>query len=253
MLALAPDFWNFRGTFRIAKLLDVGTQMSLVRQENGRFILVDSYAVEGEDRDELLRLTNGGAAIEAIVNVHPFHTLHCKAVHELAPSARLFGTRRHRDQAPDLPWEDDLIEDSATQARFADVLEFSVPAGLDLVTPDDSVHAASVLVRHRASSIVHVDDTINVLAAPGPLGKVLPQSSLKFHPKLSGALQPRAGAADDYARWAREIAQDWADTRVVCAAHSAVRELPEGGWRDEVLDALCGVEKTLGEHREKYA
>lgn len=252
MEQLSDDFWNFRGSFKIAKIIDVGTQMSLVRRANGRFLLLDSYSVTDDDRRDLLGLTNGGTAIEAILNVHPFHTLHCRAMHEIAPDARLIGTRRHREHTPGLPWEDGAIEDAATQAQFADDLDFSVPAGVDLVTPDDNVHAGSVLVRHRKSGIVHVDDTLNVLSAPGPLGKVLPQSSLKFHPMLSRALQKRAGAADDFARWARGIADDWAGTPIVCAAHSAIRHLPERAWNEEVLDALSDVDDMLGKHRAEY-
>ena len=252
MQHLAEDFWNFRGSFKIAGFIDVGTQMSLVRRANGRFLLLDSYGVEGEDKAQLLELTDGGAAIDAIINVHPFHTIHCEAAHRLAPAARLIGTARHRKQAPDLPWDEREIEQASTQAEFADDLQFTVPAGVDLVTDNDSVHAGSVIARHRASGIVHVDDTFNVIAAPGMLNSVLPQSSLKFHPMLPKALEKRPGAADDFAAWARRIADEWAGTPIVCAAHSAVRELSQDGWHDEVLDALDGVEKTLAKHRAEY-
>lgn len=251
MKQLAENFWNLRGSFKVAKIIDLGTQMSLVRKRDGAFVLIDSYAVSGPDREALLKLTGNGAAIEAIINVHPFHTLHCAAAHELAPQARLYGTRRHREQAPELPWEEDAIEDVATQGRFGD-LDFSMPAGLDLVTGDDSVHAASVLVRHRQSGIVHVDDTLMVLAAPGPLGRVLPQSRLRFHPMLGKALRERPGAADDFAAWARDLAHEWAATPIVCAAHSAVRRLPPGGWREEITRALSAVGKTLDHHRERH-
>jgi len=250
MKQLGANFWNFRGTFKIAKIIDVGTQMSLVRQANGRFILIDSYAVTGSDRENLLTLTDNGAAIDAIINVHPFHTLHCRAAHELAPHARLFGTQRHRIQAPELPWQQVAIEDAATQVQF-DELDFSVPAGLDLVTADDSVHAASVLVRHRESGIVHVDDTLMVLVAPGPLRHVLPQSRLRFHPMLRKALQPRPGAADDFANWARGVADKWAGTPIVCAAHSAVRRLGPSGWHSEISRALSDVTGTLDKHRTR--
>ncbi len=251
MQQLAENFWNFRGSFKVAGILDLGTHMSLVRRPDGRFTLIDSYGVAGADRDALLKLTGNGEAIDAIVNVHPFHTLHCNAAYQLAPRARLFGTRRHREQAPELPWEDAAIEDVATQARF-EGLDFSVPAGLDLVTGDDSVHAASVLVRHRESGIVHVDDTLMVLAAPGLLGRVLPQSRLRFHPMLGKALQHRPGAADDFAAWAGDLARDWAATPIVCAAHSAVRRLRPGGWRKEVTHALSAAAGTLGRHRARH-
>jgi hypothetical protein len=127
-----------------------------------------------------------------------------------------------------------------------------VPQGVDFVSPHKNVHVASVLVRHRESGIVHVDDTLNVLAAPGFLGKLLPQSKLRFHPQLAKALQKRAGAADDYDRWARDLAEAWSGTPIVCAAHSAIRKLPEGGWQNEVTGALADVEKTLSSHRAAH-
>ena len=252
MQQIAENFWNIRGSFKIAKVLDIGTHMSVARRSNGRFLLLDSYAIGGEDKQRLVDLTDNGAAIDAIINVHPFHTLHCSQMHELFPGARMIGTARHKRQAPDLDWDDNVIEDASTQAEFAQDLDFSVPDGLDLVTGDDSVHAASVLVRHKASGVVHVDDTLTVLAAPGALKSLLPQSRLKFHPKLADALQPRAGAADDFARWARGLASDWHETPAVCAAHSAVRHLQPGGWHEEVLQALGDAEKVLAKHRAEY-
>ena len=251
MKQLAKNFWNFRGVFRIAKLIDVGTQMSLVRRPNGRFLLLDSYAVTGADRESLLALTGQGAEIDAILNVHPFHTLHCRAVHALAPGARLIGTQRHREEAPDLPWAEGTIEDSAVQAAFPE-LDFTIPAGLALVTGDTAVHAGSVLVRDRSSGIVHVDDTLNILSAPGLLRHLLPQSRLRFHPSLGKALQERPGAADDFAAWARDLAERWSGTRTVCAAHSAVRHLPALGWRDEITRALDDSAATLDAHRSQH-
>ncbi|AWH48111.1 hypothetical protein C1925_02510 [Stenotrophomonas sp. SAU14A_NAIMI4_5] len=252
MQQLANDFWNLRGTFKVAGLLDVGTQLSVVRRTNGRFLVLDSYTPNETHRQALLGLTAGGTLVDAIINVHPFHTLHCEPLHQLLPAARLIGTRRHLQQAPHLPWDPHVIEDVETQADFADDLDFTVPAGVELVPADDNVHASSVLVRHRRSGIVHVDDTLSVLAAPGALGKWLPQSGLKFHPTLSRALQPRAGAADAFERWALALAERWAGTPFVCAAHSAVRELPADGWRDEVLKALHNVQGKLRRHRRRY-
>ncbi|MAM10992.1 MAG: hypothetical protein CML23_11115 [Rhizobiaceae bacterium] len=252
MEQLANNFWTFRGDFKVAGVLNLGTHMSLVRRANGRYLLLDSYDLDAGDRDALLSLTDDGHAIEAVLNVHPFHTLHCAAIQKLLPQARLFGTRRHHGQASDLPWEPGFIEDAATQNAFADDLAFSVPEGVDFVCDDDSVHVASVLVRHRGSGIVHVDDTINVLAAPGVLGRLLPQSKLKFHPQLLKALQKRPGAADDYARWARDLAEDWSETPIVCAAHSSIRKLPRDGWRSELLKALASVETTLSKHRSEH-
>src|SRR5690606_14502162 len=115
----------------------------------------------------------------------------------------------------------------------------------------ERVHVASVLVRHRQSGLVHVDDTLNVMAAPGALRRPLPQSALRMHPMLSHALKPEAGAADAYAAWARALASRWADTGIVCAAHSVVRYLPEGHFEREVLAALDKVSGTLERHRAR--
>ncbi|MBW4330328.1 MBL fold metallo-hydrolase [Stakelama sp. CBK3Z-3] len=251
MRRIAGNFWNIRGDYRIAGILNVGTQMSLVRRANGRFILIDSYDVGEEDRRDLLSLTDGGHSIDAVLNVHPFHTLHCGAIHALLPHARLIGTRRHRDLLPDLPWESDDIEAAAVQDQFADLFEFSIPAGVDFISADERVHVGSVLVRHRESGVVHVDDTLNSFNAPGPF-KSLVSPRLRFHPMLAKALEPRSGAADAYTDWARDLVDRWAETPIVCAAHSAVRMLSPGGWKSEMLNALSDASKTLDRHRETH-
>src|SRR5690606_22240597 len=95
MEQLAADFWTVRGSYRIAGVLDVGTQTSLVRRESGRFVPLDSYA-SPDAFSAIDALTEGGRSIEAIITLHPFHTLHCRAVHRHYPSAELIGTERHR-------------------------------------------------------------------------------------------------------------------------------------------------------------
>ena len=249
---LAEDFLTFRGSYRFKGIIQLGTQMSLARRPSGKYLLLDSYTLEGEDKSALLVATDGGKAIEAVLNLHPFHTLHCEAVHALLPHAAHYGTRRHHRLLPNLPWRPGAMEDAETQAMFADTLDLSVPTGVDFVCEDETVHVASVLARHRASRIVHVDDTLNVLAPPSLLKPLLPEPKIRFHPMLKKALGKRAGAADDYARWAKSLAEDWADTPVVCAAHSSIRRLPEGGFRREVLDALDDSEGVLAAHREQY-
>ena len=252
MEQLHQDFWNFRGSFKIARVIDIGTHMSLVRRANGRFVVLDSYGLDDEDIAQLRALTDEGGKVDAIINLHPFHTIHCRALVDAFPGARLIGTRRHLEQLPDLPWDERVIEDRATQAEFADDLDFSIPAGVDFIIDNDKVHVGSVLVRHRTSGIVHVDDTINVFVAPGILSAVLPEPRLSFHPMLAKALEPRHGAADDYARWAETLMRDWAGTPVVCAAHSAVRHLGKGGWEAEMVRALSSVEETLAKHRNMH-
>lgn len=252
MRQLSETFWNIRGTQRVAGVLDVGTHLSLVRRPDGRFVVVDGAPLDEAGRQALLALTDGGALVDAVVHVHPFHTLHVRALHRLFPAARLYGTQRHRRLAPELPWNGDPVESWEANHPLSDVFDLSVPEGVDFVCLDERVHVASVLVRHRTSGIVHVDDTLNVLAAPGFLRRLLPQSSLRMHPMLGKALTASPGAADAYAAWARELARRWADTRIVCAAHSAVRELPPGGFAREMEDALERVSRTLDRHRRRH-
>jgi hypothetical protein len=69
---------------------------------------------------------------------------------------------------------------------------------------------------------------------------------------LGKALQHRPGAVDDFVAWTHYLAQKWATTPIVCAAHSAVRHLPPGGWSDEMTRALSAISKTLDHHRERH-
>ncbi len=252
LIRLADGFWNLRGRFRIAGILDVGTQMSLVRRADGRFLLLDSYPLMSEAREQLLSLTDGGKKVEAILNLHPFHTLHCAAIPHLFPNARLIGTRRHREKWPALRWDERTSDDPALWADYAEDLDFTIPSGVDFISANESVHVASVLVRHRSSGIVHVDDTLNLFKPPRWLAPVFPEPKLRFHPGLPKALETRPGSADDFAGWASRLADDWAETRIVCTAHWAVRQLRPGGWKTEILAALARVERILDAHRERH-
>lgn len=252
MQQLADEFWHIRGVFRIAHLVNVGTHMSLVRRPGGGFVLLDCYEPDQADLDALMALTDGGKAIVAVLNLHPFHTLHCAFVQRVLPHARLIGTRRHHAQSPQLRWDPALIEDGATQQAFADTFDFSIPAGVDFISADPSVHVGSVIARHRASRIVHVDDTINVLDLPALIEQVLPGPKLRFHPKLADALEKRAGAADEYIHWATQLARDWADTGIVCAAHNGIDRLTDRSFGAAIAAALETAAGVIDRHRETY-
>ncbi len=252
MKKLADTFWNFRGVHRIAGVLDIGTQMSLVQRSDGGYVVIDGCGLDASQHASIMALTGQGERVVAVMHVHPFHTLHVEATHQLFPGAALYGTARHHQREPSLPWSGTPLEAWTDDHPLADVFDLSVPDGVDFVSSDERVHVASVLVRHRQTQIVHVDDTFNVLAAPGLLRDVLPVSALRMHPMLGRALQTKAGAADAYATWARALADRWGDTRVVCTAHSAVRALPVGGFAAEVNSALDNVSSTLDRHRKRH-
>ena len=45
---VSPDFWNIRGSFKIAGVVDIGTQASLVRLTGGGFAFLDAYSLGSE-------------------------------------------------------------------------------------------------------------------------------------------------------------------------------------------------------------
>lgn len=255
ILHIADGFWNIRGSYRIGGLLDVGTHLSLVRRQSGKLIFLDSYTLSEPVQRDVDEITSGGEAVEAIVNVHPFHTVHVKAMHERYPRARLYGTRRHLSRFPELPWEPARIEDPEAQALFADDLDFSVPRGVDLVSTDERVHFSSVLVHHRATKTIHVDDTLMYMRLPRPLRLLGLNDRTSFHPTLAKALEKRPGAATDFRRWAEDLADRWGDADNLCAAHTATltaRENTGASIQARILKALQGVEKTLQTHERNH-
>ena len=196
IITVADGFWNIRGSFRIKGLIDVGTQVSLVRLASGKFVFLDSYSLDRATMREVEKLTGGAENVAAILNVHPFHTVHVERMHELFPQAALHGTARHRSRFPSLPWSKTNCEDRALHRRYAGDFEFSVPRGVDFISADENVHFSSVLVFHPESSALHVDDTLIYLRLPGPLRALGLGDSVSFHPTLASALEPLSDAIE---------------------------------------------------------
>ena len=255
IITVADGFWNIRGSFRIKGLIDVGTQVSLVRLASGKFVFLDSYSLDRAAMREVAKLTGGVENVAAILNVHPFHTMHVERMHELFPQAALHGTARHRSRFPSLPWSKANCEDRALHRRYAADFEFSVPRGVDFISADENVHFSSVLVFHPESSTLHVDDTLVYLRLPGPLRALGLGDSVSFHPTLASALEPRAGAAADFHDWASELIERWRGAENLCAAHTAAllaRDNRGAPLHERLLEALDKAGKTLERHRRKY-
>ena len=248
---LADGFWRIAGEMKIGGVVDFGTHASLVRLANGNFVFLDSYTLPPDLHREVMGLTKG-ATIEAILNLHPFHTLHCEWMHAAFPGAALYGTARHLERFPELPWQETLCEDAALAERYGADFAFSTPEGVPLVCSDESVHFSSVLALHRASGTLHVDDTLVYLDKGPPLSLLPMNRRLGFHPTLEKALHAEAGAADQFREWAIALGIDWADTRRIAAAHNAVLELDSGEFPDLIGAALGRVKPVLDAHREKY-
>ena len=254
IIPISDDFWNIRGAFRIGGVVNIGTHVSLIRRASGGYIFLDSLTLKGAVKNQVLEATDNGRLVEAIVNVHPFHTVHVRAMHEMFPNADLFGTTRHHAREPDLPWRPERTEDAELHALFADDFAFSVPRGVDFVSENESIHFSSVLAYHFATKTIHSDDTFMCLRLPGPLSLVSGRA-VSFHPTLSSALEKRAGAAADFANWAENLIDTWKDAENLCAAHNSTltaETLKKNELHRLLKNALAKVRPTLRTHERKF-
>lgn len=253
MLDLGQGFWNIRGSFRIGGVLDIGTQASLIRLASGGFAFLDSLTLDPPTLDAVRALTDGGSQVEAILNLHPFHTVHVEAMHAAFPQARLYGTVRHQQRFPALPWAPERTESPELHERFSADLDFSVPRGVDFVPRNPNLHFSSVLAFHRASASLHVDDTLIYARLPGPLRRLGSGDRLAFHPTLAQVLEKRSGAAADFRAWAEQLIHDWADARRLCAAHThALIDAGDPPLMQRVARALARVERLLARHQRRH-
>ncbi|MEJ6068792.1 hypothetical protein MT378_13690, partial [Psychrobacter sp. 16-Bac2893] len=110
IIDLGTGFWNIRGTFRLGGVLNIGTQCSLVKLASGRFVFLDSYTLTDDVRAQVMALTNNGQDVEAVLNLHPFHTVHCAQMAKDFPQATFYGSSRHHKKVPEVQWADDLVE-----------------------------------------------------------------------------------------------------------------------------------------------
>jgi hypothetical protein len=255
IIQVADDFWNIRGSYRIGGVIDVGTHASLVRRASGKYVMLDSYTLSATVRRKIDEKTRGGRDIEAILNVHPFHTVHVKKMHELYPQAALYGTARHLSRFPELPWARTCTEDPALHQQFSEDFDFSVPRGVDFISANEDVHFSSVLVLHRASMTIHSDDTLMYFRLPMPMRLIGLGDSVSFHPTLARALEKRAGASEDFLEWANELIESWQNAENLCAAHTAsllARENRGDSIHTRLVQALDKVGSTLSTHERKY-
>jgi hypothetical protein len=254
VIEVADGFWNIRGSFMIGGVFDLGTHASLVRRASGKFVLLDACALPEATRKWIDGQTRGGADLEAILHLHPFHTLHVRAVHEIYPHAKLYGTARHVEKLQDLPWDALRTEGAALHEAFREDFDFSVPRGTDFISKNDKLHFASVLAFHRASKTLHVDDTLLYMRLPLLL-RLFGSDVTRLHPTLDKVLEPRAGAAADFRAWARELVERTREVENLCAAHSTVllgRHNEGASISERIEAAVRKVEGKLVAHERTY-
>ena len=254
VVPVGEGFWNLRGKMKIGGVVDIGTHASLVRRQNGRFLLLDACHFEPEVRQFVDLETRGGTEIDAVLHLHPFHTLFARRIHEAYPGAKLYGTARHRERLSDLPWEPQTTDQESLHALFADDLEFTVPRGVDFIPSNENLHFASVLAFHRPSKTLHVDDTLNYVRLPWPL-TAWKRDLLSFHPSLSKVLEHRPGAARDFRAWAGELVERARSVENLVAAHTSPlvgRNSRGPALADRIESAARRVEKKLAAHERRW-
>lgn len=76
IIQIGPGFWNVRASL-VLNGMDVGTQMSFIQLNNGRFLVVDTVDVKSDTdfKTEIDLFTKNGTLMEAVIATHPFHTL----------------------------------------------------------------------------------------------------------------------------------------------------------------------------------
>jgi glyoxylase-like metal-dependent hydrolase (beta-lactamase superfamily II) len=126
---VATNFWNIRVSFKMfAGFVDLGSQMSLIRLKNGKFLVIDTVMLTDQTRAAIDRLTENGTKIEAVIAVHPFHTLAFPAFYEAYPKAEYYGTPRHLRRLTQIPWVGSL-EDCNIRKKWEPEVEMRIPAG----------------------------------------------------------------------------------------------------------------------------
>jgi len=241
IIDLGAGFWNIRGTFRLGGVLNIGTQCSLVKLTSGRFVFLDSYTLTDDVRAQVMALTNNGQDVEAVLNLHPFHTVHCAQMAKDFPQATFYGSSRHQKKVPEVQWADDLVESDAVAERYPE-LKFSLSQGVHYIAPNEMIHAGSLLAFHPASKSLHVDDTF--MSPPTKLLEaVLPE--LLLHPTTKKALKNEPNAGKEYCDWASNLADDWRDVRNFCAAHSYLVKFKDGEFEKALLKAIAKARPKL--------
>lgn len=231
---LGAGFWSIRGSFVRHNMIDIGNQSALIRLSSGKFILLDSYTLTGAVKEQVMALTNEGEDIEAVLNVHPFHTVHCARVAQDFPHATFYGSARHHSQVPQINWSQDYVESEAVAQLYPE-LEFSMPKGIHYIAPDDSVHSGSLLVFHPASQSLYVDDTFEI--APSKLINES-QAAINLHATTIKALIDEPNAGQHYCEWASKLAHDWQKVSYFCGAHSGLVKFQPGQFKQALLSVI---------------
>jgi hypothetical protein len=123
------NYINVRGHFRVfAKMVDIGTQMSIAQMSNGNFVVFDTVELNNHLRNQINQLTDNGDLIEGVIGTHPSHTQSFLTFYQTYPQAAYYGTPRHLRVLPQIPWLGSL-EDCNVRRKWEPDVEMRISAG----------------------------------------------------------------------------------------------------------------------------
>jgi len=212
---IGPGFWNIRSTFDIDGF-NIGTQMSLIQLNSGKFLVLDTVELDAELKGEIDSLTQNGTLMEAVLATHPFHTTYFPAFYQQYPKVPFYGTPRHLRIEPSIPWAGSMW-DCDTRQKWLPEVHFRIPRGSEFVAPqpESSNHFSGIHVFHPSSKTIHVDDTIMFNF---PL-----EGEMLFHPSiLTDGLYHIPESPPSFRDWVQKFIDEW-DFDNICAAHNGVK------------------------------
>jgi hypothetical protein len=233
-IPVGKGFWNVRASFVIDGL-DIGTQMSLVQLNSGKFLILDTIEIDSDLKKEIDSMTSNGTLIEAVIATHPFHTIYFPDFYKMYPAPAYYGTPRHIRIQPQIPWAGSMFE-CAKREMWQPEIRMRIPRGAEFVDPqpESSNHFSGIHVFHVASRTIHVDDTIMV---DEPF-----RGSMLFHPTLAlGGLYHIPESPTAFKNWVKKMIKEW-DFDNICAAHDGIKQ---GGAKTQLQHLLTLSEVLL--------
>lgn len=208
--------------------MDIGTQMSLIRLNNGKFLVVDTCDVSDSAKSEIDTLTENGSLIEAVIATHPFHTMYFSSFYKIYPHAAFYGTPRHIRNINSIPWCGLITDPEVMKSWEVHDVYIRITQGADFVNP-----AMSALVYHQESRTLHDNDTINAH----------PDGTMDFHPQVLNGLFRTADGPGQFYSFIRSIIEEW-DFKNLAAGHSCVKT---EGTKEKLLEILSELKPKLDE------
>ena len=244
-------FYNIRSSFKVVGgLVDIGTHMSLIKLESGKFLVVDTVELTPSVKCSIDSLTNNGELIDSVIGTHPFHTIYFSPFYKVYPNAKYYGTPRHLRNNKTIPWVSNIDNPEVMKQWESNGVYLRIPAGSEFVNPDENNHFSSVFVFHAPSKSIHVDDTIMYFVDPGFVLRILGKRTHKMEFwDLKKGLSHTSQAPNDFKVFVQSIIHDW-DFDSICTAHTGNMI---GGAKKQLINTLEHAEPVLCKLAKSYA